>query len=606
MSQERCQLANQRGVHHSRPGTISLVSSVRIALCQIDAVVGDIEGNVDRVLSALEVAEDAGADIAAFPELVLTGYPPEDLLLKPSFVAASARALERVAAASRQCVAVVGFVESGRDLYNAAAVCAGGKVHGVWRKELLPNYGVFDERRWFAPGTGDTPLFLIGGVRVGVTICEDAWSPNGPVARQAAGGAELVISVNASPYRAGVIEERERMLATRALDSSCALAYVNLIGGQDELVFDGASMLFDASGALLASAGQFVEETLVCDLQVRPSYRKRLVEPRGRPEAPAMAVATVSERRLEQRSERIEGGLAPRLGRVEEVYAALVLGTRDYVDKSGFTDVVLGLSGGVDSALVAAIAVDALGAEHVHGVAMPSRFSSPASLEDAGHLAANLGIDLQVLEIESVHAAYLELLKPAFAGRPDDLTEENLQARARGTLLMALSNKLGWLVLTTGNKSEMAVGYATLYGDMAGGFAVIKDVPKTLVYELCAARNARAGLEFVPQAILDKAPSAELRPDQRDADSLPPYDVLDPILEGYVERDLSVADLVELGHDEATVMKVVGLVDGSEYKRRQAPPGVRVTSRAFGKDRRMPVTNRFRPASAGSTAPPSR
>jgi NAD+ synthase (glutamine-hydrolysing) len=567
---------------------------VRIALCQLDAVVGDVDGNVARVLRALASAEDAGADLAVFPELVLTGYPPEDLLLKPSFVAASARALEQVAAATTHCTAVVGFVEPGRDLHNAAAVCGGGKVHGVWRKELLPNYGVFDEQRWFAPGTGDTPLFLVGGVRVGVTICEDAWSPGGPMSRQSAGGAELLVSLNASPYRAGVVAERERMLATRALDSGCALAYVNLVGGQDELVFDGASMLFDASGELLASAGQFVEETLVCDLQVRPSYRRRLLEPRGRSQAEALPVSVVTEGHIEAPAGRLPGALADRLAPADEVYAALVLGTRDYVGKSGFSDVVLGLSGGVDSALVATIAVDALGAEHVHGVAMPSRFSSSGSLDDAAQLVANLGIDLQVLPIESVHAAYLELLAPAFDGRPVDLAEENLQARARGTLLMALSNKLGWLVLATGNKSEMAVGYATLYGDMAGGFAVVKDVPKTLVYELCRARNVRAGIDLVPQAILDKPPSAELRADQRDDDTLPPYEVLDPILEGYVERDLSVAELVELGHDGATVLKVVALVDASEYKRRQAPPGVRVTSRAFGKDRRMPVTNGFR------------
>ncbi len=577
-----------------RPGTIWPVSSVRVALCQLDAVVGDIEGNVGRVLDALRRAEEEGADLAVFPELVLTGYPPEDLLLKPAFVEASTRAVEAVAGATRRCAAVVGFVEAGRDLHNAAALCAGGEVRGVWRKELLPNYGVFDERRWFVPGTGDTPLFLVAGVRVGLLICEDVWSPVGPLARLAAGGAELVAICNASPYRAGAAAEREQMLATRALDSSCALAYVNLVGGQDELVFDGASMLFDAAGELVASAGQFVEQILVCDLQLRPSYRSRLVEPRGHELRPPLPVVVVSERRDGRAGGRRPGTVAPRLGRAEEVYAALVLGTHDYVVKSGFTDVVLGLSGGVDSALVATVAVDALGAGHVHAVAMPSRFSSPGSLDDAALVAANLGIDLQVLAIEPVHAAFLELLASPFGERPPGLAEENLQARARGTLLMALSNKLGWLVLTTGNKSETAVGYSTLYGDMAGGFAVVKDVPKTLLYELCVARNARAGWAVVPASVLAKPPSAELRPDQRDEDSLPPYAVLDPILEGYVERDLSVADLVELGHDEATVRRVVALVDGSEYKRRQAPPGVRVTSRAFGKDRRMPVTSAFR------------
>jgi len=579
------------------------VSSLRVALCQLDAVVGDVDGNVDKILGALATAEDCLADIAVFPELAVTGYPPEDLLLKPSFVAASVRGLEAVAAASGRCAAVVGYVEADRDLHNSAAVCAGGAVHGVWRKELLPNYGVFDEQRWFVPGTGDTPLFIVRGVRVGVTICEDAWSPSGPIARLSAGGAELVVSCNASPFRAGAVREREQMLATRALDSSCAVAYVNLVGGQDELVFDGASMLVDASGMVVASAAQFTEETLVCDVLMRPAYRKRVVDPRGRTRALSMATVTVTPAEALPRHGRRPGTLATRLAPADEVYAALVLGTRDYVRKSGFSDVVLGLSGGVDSALVATIAVDALGAGHVHGVAMPSRFSSPGSLDDASLLAANLGIELLTFPIETVHAALLDLLAPEFAGRPPDLAEENLQARVRGTLLMGLSNKLGWMVLTTGNKSEMAVGYATLYGDMAGGYAVVKDVPKTLVYELCAARNARAGRELVPRSIIDKAPSAELRPGQRDVDSLPPYDVLDPILEGYVEQDLSIADLVELGHDEQTVAAVVSLVDRSEYKRRQAPPGIRVTSRAFGKDRRMPVTNRFRDPDAVCSAP---
>ena len=578
------------------------MSSVRIALCQLDAVVGDVAGNVARVLDALDVAEAAGAELAVFPELVLTGYPPEDLLLKPSFVAASMEALEEVAQASRHCAAAVGFVEAGRDLHNAVALCAEGAVAGVARKELLPNYGVFDERRWFVPGPSSSSLFLVGGVRVGIVICEDAWSPVGPLARLAAGGAELVAICNASPYRAGAVAERERMLATRAVDSSCALAYVNLVGGQDELVFDGASMVVDSSGEVVASAAQFAEQTVVCDLQLRPSYRSRLVEPRGHPQVPPLPVTVVSEHREGRAPARFAGSVQPRLDRVEEVYAALVLGTHDYVAKSGFSDVVVGLSGGVDSALVATIAVDALGADHVHAVAMPSRFSSAGSLDDAALVATNLGIELDRIGIEAAHAALLDLLAPLFAERPPGLAEENLQARVRGTLLMALSNKLGWLVLTTGNKSETAVGYSTLYGDMAGGFAVIKDVPKTLVYELCAARNARAGRDLVPRSVLTKPPSAELRPDQRDEDSLPPYPVLDPILEGYVEHDLSVADLVELGHDEATVRRVVALVDGSEYKRRQGPPGVRVTSRAFGKDRRMPITNAYRDGDAGSAA----
>ena len=568
------------------------MGNLRLALCQLDAVVGDLEGNTAQVLAALAEAEAAGAELALFPELMLTGYPPEDLLLEPSFVEGSRLAVGRVAAASAHCAAVVGFVDSGHDLYNAAAVCCGGKVHGIWHKEELPNYGVFDERRWFTPGSGATPLFSIGGVVVGVTICEDAWSPLGPVARQAAGGAELVVSLNASPYRRGVLAERERMLATRAADASCALAYVNLVGGQDELVFDGASMVFDLNGTRIACGPQFEEAIVLVDLEVQSTFRKRILEPRGRHVGPSLPVVVVTER-----SSRPEVPLrpnAPRLDPVAEVYEALVLSTADYVKKNGFSDVVVGLSGGVDSALVATIAADALGAEHVHGVLLPSRFSSVGSLDDAEKLAVNLGIDWSVVPIESVHAAYLELLTPHFAGRSPDLTEENLQARIRGTVLMALSNKFGWLLLTTGNKSEMAVGYATLYGDMAGGFAVIKDVPKMLVYELCDYRNGRAGSDLVPKAILVKAPSAELRPDQRDEDSLPPYELLDPIIEGYVEQDLGVAELVALGHEEATVRRVIDLVDKAEYKRRQAPPGARVTSRAFGKDRRMPITSAYR------------
>ncbi len=592
---------------------------IRVALCQLDAVVGDLDGNVERVLDALGEAELAGAELAIFPELVLTGYPPEDLLLLPAFVAASGQALQRVAEATRRCAAVVGFVDGDVDLHNAAAVCAGGKLHGVWHKQLLPNYGVFDEQRWFAPGTGEFALYLVAGVRVGVTICEDAWAPAGPVLRQGLAGAELVVSINGSPYRAGVLAERERMLATRAADASCSLAYVNLVGGQDELVFDGASMCFDADGELVASAPQFEEAVVVCDLQVRPAYRKRLLAPRGlhpppdalgsagparsgpEPAAPPSGAAGQTDEVPVVDSFVGERAPAPprraaRLAPDEEVYAALVLATRDYVEKNGFADVVVGLSGGVDSALVATIAADALGAGRVHTVAMPSRFSSPGSLADAASVAANLGVDHRLVPIEPVHAALLELLAPSFAGGEPGLAEENLQARVRGTLLMALSNKLGWLVLTTGNKSEMAVGYATLYGDMAGGFAVIKDVPKTLVYRLCQLRNARAGFDLVPFPVLDKPPSAELRPGQRDDDTLPPYDQLDPILEGYVERDLTVAELVARGHDEPTVRQVIDLVDRAEYKRRQAPPGPRVTSRGFGKDRRMPITNRFRQA----------
>ena len=571
------------------------MARLRVALCQINTTVGDLDGNVDRVLAALADAEARGADLAVFPELAMTGYPPEDLLLKPGFVADNRQALDRVAAASGACAAVVGFVDAGRDLYNAAAVCAGGGVTAIYHKQNLPNYAVFDEQRYFAPGTGTAPLVEIGGVRVGVSICEDAFTPTGPIAAQAAGGAELVVNINASPYYANRLPERERMLATRASDASCALVYVNQVGGQDELVFDGASMVFDANGGLLARAGQFTEETVVCDLEVQPVFRKRLLDPRGRDtEAPLPVVPVSSEPRVTDPGDHARPGIVDLLPPVREVYEALVLGTRDYVRKNGFSDVGIALSGGVDSSLVAVIAADALGPTHVHGVLMPSRFSSDHSLTDAEKLAAELGIEQRVVPIEPAHAAFLDMLAPSFAGLEPDVTEENLQSRIRGMVMMALSNKLGWLVLTTGNKSEMAVGYSTLYGDTAGGFAVIKDVPKLLVYELCRDRNARAGRPLIPEDVLTKPPSAELRPGQRDDQSLPPYEVLDPILEAYVEDDRTRAELVGMGFDPALVERITRLVDVAEYKRRQTPPGVRVTPKAFGKDRRVPITNRYR------------
>lgn len=567
-----------------------------MALAQIDPVVGDLGANAEKIIAALGTAEKAGADIAVFPELAITGYPPEDLLLKPGFVSDNTEALSKVAAATGRCAAVVGFVDEQMDLFNAAAVCAGGEVRGIYHKQLLPNYSVFDEQRYFRPGTGVTQLFGIAGVRVGVSVCEDAWSPAGPIAEQAAAGAELVVNINASPYYMGRATERKQMLATRAADASCVLVYVNCVGGQDELVFDGGSLVLDASGRLLGCLPQFVEDLAIMDVNVRPVYRKRLLDPRGRMVSNPLPVAevtgeppgtTVGERRL-------PCPVAATLPLEEEVYTALVTGTRDYVTKNGFTDVVIGLSGGIDSSLVAAVAVDALGAGHVHGVAMPSRFSSDASEKDAAELAANLGIDFRAIAIEPAHAALLEVLEPSFAGRVADLTEENLQSRIRGVILMALSNKMGWLVLTTGNKSETAVGYSTLYGDTAGGFAVIKDVSKTLVYRLCKWRNSAGSEPVIPPAILVKPPSAELRPDQRDDQSLPPYEILDPVLVAYVEGDMTAAELVEAGHDPEVVAQVVRLVDLAEYKRRQNPPGVRVTPKAFGRDRRMPITNRYR------------
>ncbi len=572
------------------------MARLRVALCQINTTVGDLDGNVALVLAALAEADEQGCDLAVFPELAITGYPPEDLLLKPGFVADNRRALDAVARASGSCAAVVGFVDAGRDLYNAAAVCARGRVQAVYHKRNLPNYAVFDEQRYFAAGTGDPPLVEVAGVRVGVSVCEDAFSPTGPIATQAAGGAEIVLNINASPYYAGRLAERERMLATRASDASCALVYVNQVGGQDELMFDGASMVFDAHGGLVARAGQFTEETLVCDVEVQPVFRKRLLDPRGRAtDDPLPVVEISSEPRVDDPADARRPPAADLLPPVQEVYEALVTGTRDYVRKNGFTDVVIALSGGVDSSLVAVIAVDALGSEHVHGVLMPSRFSSYHSLADAEKLAAELGIDHRVVPIEPAHAAFEEMLAPSFEGLEPDITEENLQSRIRGMVTMALTNKFrGWMVLTTGNKSEMAVGYSTLYGDTAGGFAVIKDVPKLLVYELCRDRNARAGRPLVPEDVLTKPPSAELRPDQRDDQSLPPYEVLDPILEAYVEDDRTRAELVGMGYDPGLVERITRLVDASEYKRRQTPPGVRVTPKAFGKDRRVPITNRYR------------
>jgi NAD+ synthase (glutamine-hydrolysing) len=536
-----------------------------------------------------------------FPELAVTGYPPEDLVLKAGFVADNTAALHELAGRTASCAAVIGFVEAGRDLHNAAAICARGTVLGTYRKRVLPNYAVFDEQRTFVPGADALSLYVVGGVRVGVSICEDAWSPTGPILAQGAGGAEVIVNINASPYYAGRVAARERMLATRAADASCALVYVNQVGGQDELVFDGASMVFDADGELVARAGQFTEEVLVVDLDARPTFRKRLVDPRGRTVAAALSEVVVSTAPVEHPGPpsscpvSCPPTVAPLLDPVAEVHDALVLGLRDYVRKNGFTDVVLGLSGGIDSSLVAALAADALGADHVHGVLMPSRYSSDHSVLDAEALARNLGVDVRTIPIETVFTAFGELLAPSFLGRPADLTEENLQSRIRGMLLMALSNKFGWLVVTTGNKSELAVGYSTLYGDSAGGFAVIKDVPKLLVYELARHVNARARREVIPADVFTKPPSAELRPDQRDDQSLPPYEVLDPIIEAYVEEDRTAAEIVEEGiADEATVRRITRLIDLAEYKRRQNPPGVRVTPKAFGKDRRLPITNGYR------------
>jgi NAD+ synthase (glutamine-hydrolysing) len=562
-----------------------------LALCQLDPVVGDLEGNVARVLAALSQAEDAGADLAAFPELVITGYPPEDLLLKSAFVADSRAALDHVARRSGACAAVVGYVDladpgADRPLANAVALCAQGRVVANTHKQRLPNYAVFDEARWFAPGLGAPELVEVAGVRVGLSVCEDLWSPDGPVGALAAGGAQVVVNVNASPFCIGRQEDRLQVIRQRVAESPCVIAYVNQVGGQDELVFDGGSLVVDATGNVLAEAVRFAEAVLLVDIEVPPSEET----PDAPERLPVIRLSTAP--RDPDPLDRL-----PRptpLSAEGEVYSALVLGTRDYLAKNGFTDVVIGLSGGVDSSLVAVVAVDALGAGHVHGLSMPSRYSSEGSRSDAATLAETLGIDLWTLPIEAGHAALAETLTPILDGPPQGLADENLQSRLRGVLLMAVSNARGWIVLTTGNKSELATGYSTLYGDSAGGFAVLRDVPKTFVYRLCEYRNRCAGRALIPLSVLEKPPSAELRPDQRDDQSLPAYEVLDPILEALVEEDRSLADVVAAGYDPAVVARIARLVDGAEYKRRQSPFGVRITAKAFGKDRRMPVTNHYR------------
>ncbi len=568
---------------------------LRVAIAQMNPTVGDLAGNLALMTDAYERADAAGCDIVAFPELSTTGYPPEDLVLKPGFVADNLEMLAKLAARTRRCAAVVGFVDQDRDLYNAAAVCANGGVVGTYRKRLLPNNTVFDEARYFTPGHDSDPLelYVIGGVKVGISICEDIWSPFGALSVQAAAGAELNININGSPYSAGKGVRRERMLATRAADSHCAVVYVNQVGGQDELVFDGASLAFDHEGNLLGRGDQFVEQLLVVDVPVPPVYRKRLLDPRGRETRALLPTVHVSDAPVVQ-----AGSATPVVAEPShadrELYDALVLGTRDYLRKNGFSDVVIGLSGGIDSTIVACIAADAIGVEHVHGVSMPSRYSSDHSKSDAALLAERLGIDYRTISIEPSFQAYLDMLAPSFEGREPGLTYENIQSRCRGQTLMALSNEFGWMVLTTGNKSEMAVGYFTIYGDSVGGYAVIKDVLKTRVYDLCRYVNRTAGREIVPESVITKPPSAELRPDQRDDQSLPPYEVLDPILELYVEDDRTAGEIVELGFDEEVVRRITRLVDLAEYKRRQCPPGVRVSTKAFGKDRRLPITNGYR------------
>ena len=583
-------------------------TTLRIALAQINSTVGDVEGNARRAREWIEHARDERAHLAVLPELAIPGYPPEDLLLKPHFLEAGRRVLRELATGARDITALVGFADANGFTHNSLAVLADGEVKGTYSKMLLPNYGVFDERRYFEPGSSPA-LIELGGVLVGLTVCEDIWFPGPPSSAEALAGASLIVNASASPYHRGKGAEREQMVAQRARETGAVFALCNAVGGQDELVFDGHSVVVAADGATLARAGQFTEELLVCDLDLaRPEAAERR-RPERVPaglEAPVIARIEAEPRQ----GERVEPSLAEPLGPEAEVYEALKLGLGDYVAKNGFRHVVLALSGGIDSALVALIATDALAPERVSCVVMPSPHSSTDTQEDARRIAANLGVELIEIPIEGAMDAYQELLAEPFAkadGEPEtfpdpaarraepasDLAAENIQARIRGNLVMALSNRLGWLVLTTGNKSEMSVGYATLYGDMAGGFAVIKDVPKTLVYDLVRYRNALEDRELVPASVLERVLSAELRPDQLDEDSLPPYEVLDRILEAYVERDQGPEQIAEDGIPEEVVTEVVRMVDRAEYKRRQAPPGIKITPKAFGRDRRLPITNRF-------------
>lgn len=574
---------------------------IRLALAQINPTVGDIDGNKSKILEYIDKAKSFGADIVLFPELAITGYPPEDLLFKPHFIAKNIEAIQEIAQhVPETIVAVVGFVDEDSDIYNAAAVINGGKIHAIYRKNYLPNYGVFDEMRYFQKGSRGLVINM-NDIRVGVTICEDIWYPGGPARLESLlGDAQIILNLSASPYYIGKLSWRERMLSVRANDNLAAVAYVNCIGGQDELVFDGASLVVNEKGEIIGRAKQFEEDLLIADVDLVSIDKARLKDPRRRQDKHAfkdlhteLEIVDIPFKHIEQKPE-IENRIEKFLDTVAEVYNALVLSTRDYIYKNGMRKAVIGLSGGIDSTLVACIAVDALGAENVVGVSMPGPFSSEHSKEDAKLLAENLGIKYLTIPIIDVYNTFLKTLEPVFEGRHFDITEENLQARIRGVILMALSNKFGWIVLTTGNKSENSTGYSTLYGDTAGGYAVIKDVYKTFVYQLAEYVNQKAGKEIIPRRVFEKAPSAELRENQTDQDKLPPYEILDEILKLYVEEDHSISDIVSEGFDEETVRKVAWMVDANEYKRRQTPPGPKITHRAFGKDRRLPITNAFK------------
>lgn len=573
---------------------------LRLALAQINSTVGDLTGNSKKIIDYIKKAKRHKADIVAFPELAVTGYPPEDLLLKPQFISDNIAVIKEISARTYGIAAIIGFVDKGKDkgIYNAAAVITERKIIDIYHKFFLPNYGVFDEFRYFKAGKR-FPVYSINNVKIGINICEDIWYRDGPVRMQSLAGAEVIININASPFERGKSETRAKMLNERSSDNRVIVAYLNSVGGQDELVFEGFSMVFDQKGCLIARGKQFEEEMMIIDLDIEQArkFRKgrgfsgRLKQPRiaGAVEKIKIPALEYPDRRPVRRKT-----VTPIMKKEEEIYKALLLGTTDYVIKNGFKGVIIGLSGGIDSSLVAAIAVDAIGRENVTGLFMPSKYTSKESREDAFQLAENLGIDIIEISINSIMDGYLKALKNRFSGKGEDTTEENLQARIRGNLLMAFSNKFGWLVLTTGNKSEMSVGYATLYGDMAGGFAIIKDVPKTVVYDICRWRNSIRKDGIIPERVLWKEPTAELRPDQKDSDTLPPYPVLDPILKAYIEDEMGLEDILKIGCEFECTKKVIRMIDRSEYKRRQAPPGIKITARAFGRDRRFPITNRYR------------
>ncbi len=565
------------------------MKKLRVSLAQINPTVGDLNGNAGKIIEYIKMARGKGADIVAFPEMAVTGYPPEDLLLKPHFIKDSQKIVKTIQEETKGITAIVGFVDGEKEIFNSAAVLHDGELSAVYRKMYLPNYGVFDEERYFR--RGKEPLIIVlNGINIGINICEDIWYPEGPTRSQARAGAEVIININASPFHYGKWNIRENMVSARAADNSVAIAYVNMVGGQDDLVFDGHSMVFSKEGKLIARGRSFEEELITVDLSINSEFGVRNSE---------KDISSVKKNTLPQIKDRSSYPAIPAPievtppSTIEEVYKALVLGTRDYVAKNGFKKVVIALSGGVDSALVSAIASDAIGKENLTACFLPSVYSSKESREDAEAVAENLGIRLITIPIQDTFESYLRALMEVFIGLEPNITEENLQARARGNIIMALSNKFGWIVLTTGNKSEMSVGYATLYGDMAGGFAVIKDVHKMMVYDLCKYINSLKGKEIIPERVLTKAPTAELKPNQTDQDNLPPYEVLDPILKAYIEENKGFEDILSMGFDEVTIRRVIRMVDASEYKRRQAPPGIKITPRALGKDWRMPITNRY-------------